>query len=120
MSISINESDSVVLFKRVHAYLLDKHRFTHSNMTRVTLANAVHTNEKYLVQAVRVFSGGLTLGQFIERLRMEYAKKMLKEKTYLTVDDIAAASGIKSRSTFYRLFRKHYGCSPCEYQQKTY
>lgn len=116
----MSEADLIVLFKRMNAYLLDKHRFTHENMTRVTLANAIETNEKYLVKAVRVFSGGLTLGQFIEQLRMEYAKQLLKEKAYLNVDEVAVACGVKSRSTFYRLFRKHYGCSPCEYQQKTY
>lgn len=116
----MSEADLIVLFKRMNEYLLDKHRFTHPNLTRVTLANAIQTNEKYLVQAVRVFSGGLTLGQFLEQLRMEYAKKILKEKTYLTVDEVAIACGVKSRSAFYRLFRKHYGCSPCEYQQKAY
>ncbi|WP_455668043.1 helix-turn-helix domain-containing protein [Phocaeicola sp.] len=107
-----------LIFARLHKYLMENRRFTRRGLNKNTLAVAVRTNEKYLTRAVRCFTDGKTLGQFIESLRMEYAKLLLQRHPDYTIEAIARECGTTSRSSFYRLFRKYYGCAPCEYRER--
>jgi len=61
---------------------------------------------------------GESPANFIQRLRLEYAAKLLIEENNFTVDAIAYESGFTSRSTFYRIFADLYGMSPAEYRAK--
>lgn len=107
-----------LIFTRLHKYLMENRRFTRRGLNKNTLAVAVRTNEKYLTRAVHCFTDGKTLGQFIESLRMEYAKLLLQRHPDYTIEAIARECGTTSRSSFYRLFRKYYGCTPCEYRER--
>lgn len=113
-----DDSDLRLIFVRLHKYLLENRRFTSEGLNRASLAAAVRTNEKYLMLAVRCFADGKTLGQFIDSLRMEYAEMLLRRYPEYTIDAIARECGASSRSAFYRIFRKYFGCAPCEYREK--
>lgn len=115
---SSESSDLQLIFVRLHKHLLENRRYTSRGLDRITLAAAIRTNEKYLVRAVYLFADGKTLGQFIDSLRMEYAGLLLQRHPEYTIDAIAYECGTSSRSAFYRLFRKYYGCAPCEYREK--
>jgi len=52
----------------------------------------------------------------INKLRVEFAKKVLKEKNYdITVTELGEVSGFNSRTSFFRAFKKFEGMSPSEY-----
>lgn len=112
-------SDLQLIFVRLHKYLMENRRFVERGLNKHSLAAAVRTNEKYLIYAVHRFAGGKTLGQFIDSLRMEYAVRLLQHHPEYTIDAIAHECGATSRSAFYRLFRKYYGCTPCEYRENS-
>ncbi|HEY0227968.1 MAG TPA: helix-turn-helix domain-containing protein [Mycobacterium sp.] len=67
----------------------------------------------------RVFHAdvGVTPGEFVERMRIEHARRLL-ERTALTPERIASASGLGSVETLYRLFRSRLGTTPREYRQR--
>lgn len=67
----------------------------------------------------RVFHAdvGLTPGEFVERMRIEYARRLL-ERTDLTPERVASESGLGSVETLYRLFRSRLGTTPREYRQR--
>jgi AraC-like DNA-binding protein len=52
--------------------------------------------------------------QHIQRLRMEYACRILKEKK-LSPLTVAFQVGYEDASTFYRAFKKHTGMSPARW-----
>lgn len=67
---------------------------------------------------VRVFSAqvGLTPARYVERVRVETAKRLLEE-TGRTVEVIAAATGFGSAESMRRTFQQRMGVSPTEYRR---
>lgn len=67
----------------------------------------------------RVFHAdvGITPGDFVERVRVEHARRLL-ERTDLTSDRIACESGLGSVETLHRVFRTRLGTTPREYRQR--
>lgn len=57
-----------------------------------------------------------SFNNYINDLRMEYAAKLLKEKSNYTIEAIAAECGVPIRQTFHRLFSKKFGMTPAEYR----
>jgi len=48
-------------------------------------------------------------------LRMRHAAVLLSADS-LSIEQVAAAAGYSSRSSFFRAFRKAYGCDPSHYK----
>ncbi len=67
----------------------------------------------------RVFHAdvGITPREFVERMRVEHARRLL-ERTDLTSERVAAESGLGSVETLYRVFRTRLGTAPHEYRQR--
>lgn len=55
-----------------------------------------------------------TIGEFIRRKRLSYAKKLLKN-TDLSIDRVAEEVGFGDYNYFLRVFKKEYGISPKKY-----
>lgn len=60
---------------------------------------------------------GLTPGEFVERMRVEYARRLL-ERTNLPSRRVAAESGLGSVETLHRVFRARLGTTPGEYRHR--
>ncbi|HBI81757.1 MAG TPA: hypothetical protein DDY04_07450 [Bacteroidales bacterium] len=59
---------------------------------------------------------GLTPHDLINKRRLEKAALLLKT-THLTVSEIIDQTGFNSRTYFYELFTRYYGCSPSQYRK---
>lgn len=103
------------LFRRLEEYLAATGCFKNGDLDRKELVSALSTNEKYLYNAVKGATG-LTLLEYINKLRLEEAKQMLETQPSLTIDAILYECGFNAPRTFYRLFREHYDMSPKEYR----
>ncbi len=64
-------------------------------------------------------SMGVGLETYLQNLRMEEAKRLLKTGS-LPVFQIAQSCGFKSASHFNRFFRRKIGCSPEEFRKKSH
>ncbi len=106
-----------MVFEKLGSYLHKDETFLSPNLNRTTLSSALKVNEKTLCRSVGVCSSGETLGQYIEKLRMTHARKLLQRYHNYSIDAIISECGFSSRSTFYRLFFKHYGCSPNSFRR---
>ena len=104
------------LYRRLCTLMVEQQPFTDETLNRDVLAQMLRTNSKYVVQAIRECSNGDTVGDFINRYRLEHVAHLLK-----TTDDpiniIGELSGIPSRATLSRLFRNAYGMTCTEFRQ---
>ena len=71
-------------------------------------------SEKYLSQFLKEHTGK-TFAKYVEDLRVEQAKKLLKETSFSN-EKIAEAAGFGSANSFYRVFKKKTGVSPGEFR----
>jgi len=84
------------------------------DLTVDQLLRVIGTNRTYLS---RYFSQhGITYYSYINKLRVEHALRLMdKSHGKLNFTLVAAESGFRSLSTFYRAFKEHMGCTPKEY-----
>jgi AraC-like DNA-binding protein len=104
------------LYRRLCTIMVEQQPYTEETLNRDVLAQMLGTNAKYVVQAIHECSNGDTVGEFINRYRLEHVARLLK-----TTDDpisiIGELSGIPSRVTLARIFRNAYGMTCSEYRQ---
>lgn len=91
--------------------------FTNPNVNRKIIAEKLGTNEKYVFDAIHEYYN-MNISDYITNLRLNYAKSLLAHPSeQRNIETIALDSGFNSRSTFYRLFKEHYGMTPAEFRQ---
>lgn len=119
--------DIIPYMIRSYCHLVEKHNMTsYSEPIRQILvtvdasltgdlslsrfAKELFLNTSYL-SALFKKEVGMTLTDYVNKNRIAYAKKLLKSTT-LSIQDIAASSGIPDIHYFTRLFRREVGMSP--------
>lgn len=95
--------------------------FIHKNISRENLSvkeigEYVHLTSTYVCTIFRNETG-TTLNQYITKVRMEQAKKLLLETT-LSIADISARVGYSDGNYFGKSFKKYSGKTPSEYREK--
>jgi two-component system response regulator YesN len=91
-----------------------------SNLKNKTLlpeiAAALYVHPNYLSRAFKK-SEGVTITDYIIRLRMDWAKSLLSKKG-VRMYEVAEAVGYDSIAHFSRIFKRNVGMNPKEYQKK--
>jgi len=108
-----NNTRELTLFEKIEKHMDDTRAYSNPSITRETLAIELGTNRQYLTQAIHD-NKGQSFMEYINDLRLEYARRLLFDQPELTVDSVCGMSGFSTRSTFYRLFKQKYGITPTE------
>jgi transcriptional regulator GlxA family with amidase domain len=87
-----------------------------SDLSVAAMARLVAMSERNFA---RVFANetGVTPAEYVERVRVETARRLL-EQTSLSLDDVAAASGFGSTETLRRSFHRQLAVSPSDYRSR--
>lgn len=106
------------IFNRAVALITDRRLYRQADLTLAGLAEAVNVHPKLLSKAINQCTGE-NFYQFINRRRVEEAKRMLADPKYLylSILGIAQEAGFNSKSTFNSVFKKYTGLTPSEYQE---
>ena len=104
-----SRSDIAELRRWIGAHLTE-------DLSVAALAQRLAVTPRHLA---RVFHAdvGVTPGEFVERGRVEHARRLL-ERTDLTADRVATESGLGSVETLHRVFRTRLGTTPREYRHR--
>lgn len=99
-------------------YVSEALTYIHAHFTQPfqisELADTLHISPAYLTRLFRK-QVGMTPLKYLHMKRMEYARLLLRTTT-MTVNEIAAASGIYDSPCFCRMFRNICGCTAAEYR----
>lgn len=80
------------------------------------LAEKVNMSRSTLTRKLKAITG-LTPLEYIRRVKMQHACRMLKD-TSTTVNEVALALGYYNRKYFTSCFKEEYGITPSEYQKR--
>lgn len=111
------DDEAYTEFMRMESVIVSRRLFLDPKFGRDDLLRATGIGKNDLVPLLRKYAGSVNLSDYINRLRLEYAVRLMKEHRNHTIDSIAEASGFNSRSTFYRAFLKIWGMTPTQYLQ---
>ncbi|MBA4144732.1 MAG: AraC family transcriptional regulator [Azospira oryzae] len=75
------------------------------------LAELIHTSGRNLTRLFKETTG-ITIGQYVEKLRIEHALQLLRDQQ--KVETVAKACGLQSTNQLRSLLRKHAGILPSE------
>lgn len=77
------------------------------------LADALMISGRQLRRKIKSLTG-LTMGKYVQEVKLQKARHLLENKAYPTVTEISYACGFKSASHFALLFSNHFGKRPSE------
>lgn len=104
-------------FLRMEYALVRDRLFLQPNFGRDELMNLGNINKNDLPRILRKYANADNVSTYLNRLRVEYAVKLMAEKPYLSFDAVAKEASFNSHSTFYRAFYKVYGMTPSQYMK---
>lgn len=90
------------------------HHYREPDLALGAIARHLDLTETYLSQVFREQTG-VTYSLFLERIRVEAARRLLQASS-LSVSEIAARVGYQTNSTFFRAFRRMHELSPSAYR----
>lgn len=88
--------------------------YTDSGLYAPSIAEQVGISEKYLYNFVKEQTG-YSLGDYLQKLRMEKATELLSGRA-MSIKDICFAVGFNSENSFYKAFKRMYGMTPSLYR----
>ena len=104
------------LYLRICQLMEKEKPFTNAELSREQLAQMLGTNYKYVADAIRECSDGMTVADFLNHHRLSYGAHLLAT-TDDAVTQIADLAGFNNRSYFNRLFRECFKLTPSEYRK---
>lgn len=94
---------------------VDKH-LTDPELYQKAVTSHFQITEKVLQAAMREATG-LSFADYVEKQRLDTAYRLLTH-TEASVAEISRQSGFALYNTFYKAFKRRYGCSPTEYRTR--
>ena len=109
-----------LLISGIKNILYKEQMFLQANLKMIDIAHRLDVPEYRISRALRFHFNGRNFNQFINSLRVEYARKLLESPSnhHWTILVVALESGFASIGPFNRAFKAEYGCTPYEYKQK--
>jgi AraC-like DNA-binding protein len=98
--------DKNVLCTQLDQLMKEKKLFLEHDLRLEQVTRELGTNRTYLLQALKE-GMDMTFKEYINRLRIAYAEKLMKNNPSLTKSDIATMSGYNTQSSFYRNYHSY-------------
>lgn len=95
--------------------ITEQQLFLQPGFGRDELLHMTGINKNDLSSLLQDYAGASNLSNYLNRLRIEYSVKLMKENKKFSIEAIAQEAGFNSRATFYRAFYKQFGMTPTEY-----
>lgn len=102
---------------KLEQWMQEKKPYLNPNFRLIDMREVLPLNRTYLSQLIHSEYDS-TFYQFVNRYRIEEAKRLLQENPDMRIEDVASGSGFSSREVFTRVFAKETGVTPREWSKK--
>lgn len=109
--------EDYTLFADMQSKIISEALFKSSEFNRDGIAEATGLSRAKVSQLIGQFTS-LSPNEYVNKLRVEYSVKMIKEHPEWTIDAIAESCGYVRRATYYSHFNKFFGISPAQYRKE--
>jgi YesN/AraC family two-component response regulator len=115
----ISEDDATEYLEKIIKFVEENESYKDNSFNLTKLSNELNIPSAYISQALNIYKGE-TFYNFLNKYRIEIAKKMLIDPKYKnkTILAIAYESGFNSKATFNIFFKKIVGMTPSAYRNK--
>ncbi len=106
-------------FLEIDQFIKEREIYLDPTFSLTNLSRLLGLSEGYISQLVNFFSGH-NFSNYVNALRVEEAKRLLRDNNYnhYTIVAIGLESGFNSKSTFYAAFKKHTNVSPTTFKNQ--
>ncbi len=102
---------------QVKQYLAEHQPYLQSTISLERLAQDVGVPAKALSIIINNIYD-CSFSEYIGQRRLDHAKKLLIDSPKMKIEEVAAASGFNSRSSFFSIFKKVQGCTPSTFRKQ--
>lgn len=119
-SSSLNKNSYDALISEISQVIREKKLYKQFDINLQLLSAELNSNSSYISQAIN-HGLGMRFNDYINQFRVEEAKRQLQssENKHLTIEAISELCGFKSKSTFFRAFKKETGLTPKKFLQNS-
>ncbi|MCD8387784.1 MAG: helix-turn-helix domain-containing protein [Bacteroidales bacterium] len=119
MENGLPDSASEELWQRLEVLLIDEGLYRSPLLNRDMLAERLKTNRTYLSRVIKDHTG-LSLPNYVTKLRIEYAVKAISQSSGKSVvlKNLAEEAGFANQATFIRAFKAQVGMSPSQFKSQ--
>lgn len=110
-----SEKKEVSLAEKICQYVNENYR--QPDLSLSLLARQFHVSESYLTRVIKK-ECGKNYTEYLNYLRLEKAKELLRQNSSLQSQEAAAQVGYMNKHYFCRIFKQYTGDSPIEFQKK--
>ncbi|WDI32214.1 helix-turn-helix domain-containing protein [Hyphococcus flavus] len=114
---ALSADDRDTLFNKISKVMTDDALYLSPDLTLRDLAERAGATPRELSEAING-AGGVTFFEFVNRARVEHARRLLIDQPGLQVLSIAHQSGFNSKTAFNESFRKATGETPTGYRRR--
>lgn len=101
---TISDEKVAMIVKEIKTYVEEKRQFLNPHLTVVDVADNCGYGRTYVSQVLSSEMGGFF--NYVNSLRLQYARQYREEHPLATQDEVACASGFTSRQTYYAVRRR--------------
>lgn len=111
------EQEDPALKTSLEEWLSKEKPYLNPDFQLMDLRAVLPINRTYLSRFINT-AYGCSFYQWVNHLRIEEAKRLMREQPDMKMKDIAERCGFASRQTFTRAFARETGMTPCEWGEK--
>lgn len=112
--IKVSDEESTEMLNAIESKMIEEKFYLNENFSsQDVLVHFEITRNK--LDELLTHIKGMSFADWLNTLRIEYAKNLLKNNNKYTIDAISSMSGFSSRSAFYAAFKKVTNITPTEF-----
>lgn len=108
-------TEEYAAFLRMERAVVEQKLFLQPDFGRDDLLAHASFGKNELSGILQKYTDARNVSEYLGRLRVEYAVRVMKEHPDFSIDGVLEESGFNSRTTFYRTFYKVFGMTPAQY-----
>lgn len=114
----VTDEKLILLFERIEQLMKEEKVYTDNEFSQSKLSALLTSNETYVSRAINQI-GNKNFSTYVNEYRVKEAKQiMLDAKEKINLKFLPERVGIKSKSTFYRIFKSMTGLTPAEFLEE--